>query len=390
MNKIGVLSVEEHIEYLSKLILGVLSIRNFSSYAIIQERDTSYKIECSKHVFSCQKLVLVLNTRVKELTSDNAINKFDGSLVANCVEKEINNFKGQQSIDKIISNLTLLIIDFRSKLGCILDEATLSILEDIGNKFIEISPNASQHCNNLPIDNKNIKFQNLQTWYNEIKWFQIPTLPNRDLEHIILNHSEYTCDKTDLNAITCGRAFNLELSACEIYAMMLLRFSPLPLDCEYSLAKQCRDEGRHALLLLSILDEEQIDINKYPKHFGLWTRVFNEDTFVKCLTSQAVIGEGYSLGNDIDIRNRYLNINKPNFAKIFDHIYIDEIQHVKEGLHWFSFFAGKDKEQVLSEVEQNFPPLNPKVIDINVREYVGFTADQIRKQQKISEENLLV
>jgi uncharacterized ferritin-like protein (DUF455 family) len=68
-------------------------------------------------------------------------------------------------------------------------------------------------------------------------------------------------------------------------------------------------------------------------------------------------------------------------ARLCEWIYLDEIEHVRQGLFWFKLLKGANAAQDLEQLENKFLSFTPKELNISLRRKVGFSDTEIARLQ---------
>lgn len=381
-------TVDEQRNDLFDLTLGFLIFRNIICYTLIYSNDSKQKILLAEKILQCQKIIIELKIVLETLVSPSKSNKFSESLLFIILSKEVMNFNVNNSINYSASILNHFYTNKFSTCNSKWFYHSNQILDKVF-LFILAFTNTSNNHGISVFTEFSIKPATIEEWYEKIKWRKLTQMPGRESSLITMQPEKYTYDKNDINSIIHNRIYNLEIPATEIYAMILVSF-PFKFDgFDFSMAKQIADEGRHADMLLTFLEMANYSIYDKQIHLGIWERVTIGENAAECLASQAVIGEGYTLGNDLALRDLCIENKQLELANLFEIIYIDEIQHVREGIYWYNKLTGKKHDELLKLLEQDFPPLTPRQLDISARQFVGFTQKQIERQILIGAKKIM-
>jgi uncharacterized ferritin-like protein (DUF455 family) len=169
--------------------------------------------------------------------------------------------------------------------------------------------------------------------------------------------------------------------------MLVLRFAGLPPDVQESLTLQCVEEFRHAELLLDALAGEGGRIGETPVSLGIWKNCRAARQAADCIGLEQVIGEGFSLGADLYYAELYRAMGRNDISALHECIYIDEVNHVKNGLASFRRLLGDEAGARLAALEAGSTAkvIGGRYFDEATRRYVGFSDAEIERQRQRSQ-----
>lgn len=210
-----------------------------------------------------------------------------------------------------------------------------------------------------------------------------PMLPARPERLQIVDYVRYDIDRNYPRRKLHQQVFNVEVCAGEVCAMLVLRFAELPADIATSLTLQCVEEFRHAELLLDAQAAEGGQVGETPVSLGIWKNCRAAENAADCIGLEQVIGEGFSLGADLYYAELYRAIGRADIAALHECIYIDEVNHVRNGLTSFRRLLGKEADARLEllEKESKATVIGGRFFNEPARRYVGFSNVEIERQR---------
>jgi uncharacterized ferritin-like protein (DUF455 family) len=184
-----------------------------------------------------------------------------------------------------------------------------------------------------------------------------------------------------------GIVFNIEVSATEICASMIVEHPDAPFELKLDLARQAYDEVRHAEALLARCYELGGKLGESPIDFRIW-RVFRAaESLAEALMLQQRIGEGFGLDIGVLEQEKWSGeLADERTARLFEYINSDETNHVALGNRWIRHLLDDDPAQIAALEAQardkmsamGFLRVAPRAW-IEGRKLAGFTDDEIRE-----------
>src|SRR5207302_5188384 len=120
-----------------------------------------------------------------------------------------------------------------------------------------------------------------------------------------------------------------EIPSTEICAFFLLRFPGTPVEAQTSIARQAREEARHAKAIYKLLKDEGGHLGEYPTTCELWNHVRNVKTLSAGVAIEQVVEEGFGLGHDYFLADLYAKLGRSDLAEFQTWIQADEINHAR-------------------------------------------------------------
>lgn len=212
---------------------------------------------------------------------------------------------------------------------------------------------------------------------------ECPLKPGRAAVHTFQDYIRYPVDGDYIRRKLHQQAFNVEVCAAEVCAMLPLRFADLPPRAGLAMAIQCLEEVRHAEMLVDALREEGGDIGETPISLGIWDAARGAASALECIGLEQVIGEGFSLGADLFYAALYQRMGRADIGALHEDIHLDEVNHVRSGLRWFRELAGPEHAQRLEALEQRSgsKPMAGDFFGEEYRRFVGFSEAEIGRQR---------
>ena len=212
-------------------------------------------------------------------------------------------------------------------------------------------------------------------------WPEVPDSPGRlpTQERAAISDSK----KYDLLKELHGQIFGIEVCAGEVCAAMALRYPDLPQALDFDLARQTYEEGRHARLLLTAYEERGGHIQDFEPSLLVWQSVTSGISLTEMLCIEQFLGEGHSLGYDLQAIEEHNANGHGDLAEIHWSLHTDELVHISQGIEWLRFLAGTQAGEVIANLEPKFAvtPPEEKWFSEELRAFVGFTEEEIARQR---------
>lgn len=342
--------IKEHMAHLVAAAQALTAIRNAAAHALIIEREVAGKIAWSLTLHAAQQAL----STVQDCCHSFALGAAPGSApgAAEGVSVEVHFATIRHSMQAVAS----LGLWAKSELAA--------------QKVLWLLPGMQSGC------------QRLEGSVLPAHW-DCPALPGRPAQLEIVDYVRYELDRDYPRRKLHQQIFNVEVCAGEVCAMLVLRFAELPGDVAESLTLQCAEEFRHAQLLLGALANEGGRIGETPVSLGIWKSCRAAQSAADCIGLEQVIGEGFSLGADLYYAELYRAIGRADMAMLHECIYIDEVNHVKNGLASFHTLLGAQAVERLRTLEaaSKVSVVGGRFFNAAARQYVGFSAAEIERQR---------
>lgn len=340
-------------EVVSLLYLYVKS----KTYSLIVEESTEQKIEHSIDIHNAQKVLHELIIQGGEISLMLSTGVLDYTYA----------YKSRADFEsKVLHIVKGLSITNNIRLG-----------KEILSKIIELTV-----CKSKVTCPNQLQLESILPYSKAIDLDEKLTLPDNSVPQRDPKLKIYSGESKDLslNEITLARAYNLELSACEIYALMINRYGHQNSRLTLGLSQLCMEEAKHCSWLLSELKQRGFNIYSVPIHLKLWDRISPEKTIENCIASQTVLGEGHSLGNDLNLAHKYELLGDFSMSRLYKEIHKEELWHVSFGNFWLQELTNENRSQLIDQVKSRNKSISSKVIDVKDRLLVGFSIDEIKTQ----------
>lgn len=128
---------------------------------------------------------------------------------------------------------------------------------------------------------------------------------------------------------------NHELLATELMALVLLKFPDAPSAFRRGVLATLKEEQAHTRLYLKRMKECGIEFGSFPLSGHFWRLVESMREPIDFVSRLSLTFEQANLDYSLHYANVFRQIGDVETARILQHIYEDEIGHVKHGLHWF-------------------------------------------------------
>lgn len=144
---------------------------------------------------------------------------------------------------------------------------------------------------------------------------------------------------------------DVEVSAMEVCALMMVQNPRMPRAFRYDMARQIWDEARHAVLVEALLREAGAAPGDYSYSALVVKRFQAIPHLSEQLASQQVIQEGNALEMNCDLIATLRRGGKVHAAEAFEFVNADECEHVRIGNRWLRFLTD-DGEGYLGAMER--------------------------------------
>lgn len=259
-------------------------------------------------------------------------------------------------------------------------------LSTLVRRSVESAASALHISAIIPIHIQQLDFVVSHPTLNELPWPEIPTRPAREASKAAIetrSSPEQTLQRL------YDQIFGIEIPAAEVCAAIPLRFTTIPEELDFTLARQTYEEGRHARLLLDAFLGRGGDTSDYEPTFRIWDNMQCGQSLNEALCIEHVLGEGYALGHDLQCIDDYRAQKISDLMDIHISLHEDEMMHVSDGLRWFNRLSEGLSNEFIERLESSFaviPPPEPWFRE-DLRRVVGFTEHQIARQRKLLESN---
>ena len=346
--------IKEHAAHLAAAAQALTAIRNASAHALITEREVAGKIAWSLTLHAAQQAL----STVQDCCRSFALGAAPGA---------VHHAAEGVSVDTHFDTI-------RHSMQAVASLGLWAKSELAAQKVLWLLPAMQSGC------------RRLADQMLPAQW-ECPELPGRPEQLEIVDYVRYELDRDYPRRKLHQQIFNVEVCAGEVCAMLVLRFDTLPGDVAESLTLQCAEEFRHAQLLLGALANEGGRIGETPVSLGIWKSCRAAQSAADCIGLEQVIGEGFSLGADLYYAELYRAIGRADISLLHECIYIDEVNHVKNGLASFRSLLGAHAVERLHTLEASskVSVIGGRFFNASARQYVGFSAAEIARQQSRSQ-----
>jgi uncharacterized ferritin-like protein (DUF455 family) len=376
---LGSISAKEDIEAIAEISFGLRSLRHLLVHQLLLTPETKQKIKLTKLIFLAQCALNCSRSRIQEIELLGLGVTFSDPSIPNFMHT----IENKISLEKVMTLATAIALKVEQHADkcSVANGPTAIALGEIKKHLEPLLEFVKNEPTTVMQVATKVHPRTISDWWADGTPMSLPLYPKREEGLSILPVSQCESNNQDDLAFIHGKIFNIEITAAEICGVMLERFGDLPNDLECNLARQCWDEGRHAELLLDQLELRGGFIGQFPSHLHIWNNSFQARNIAQALCIEQVIGEGHALGCDLVDRDRFLAKQDYELARLCEWIYLDEIDHVRQGLKWYRILSGQDAVQEMITLEDKFPSFLPPSLDVPLRQKVGFTDTEISRLQ---------
>ena len=182
---------------------------------------------------------------------------------------------------------------------------------------------------------------------------------------------------------------NHELLAIELMALCLLRFPNAPINFQRGIVHIISEEQEHLRLYLKRSKSLGVEIGAVPVNSFFWDCLSKMDSEMDFVTGMGLTFEQANLDHCIYYRRLFDAVDDTETVGILDQVYVDELRHVKHGLHWFRKWKPADRTDFFVHEQRLKLPLSPMrakglIFDMKARQDIGFDDDYISQLQVYS------
>jgi len=180
---------------------------------------------------------------------------------------------------------------------------------------------------------------------------------------------------------------SIELQAFELGLRTLIEFykaTNVPIGFLEELLEITVEESVHLGLCLNALKDYDGHWGMFPVHLGLWQVALIEDSLTERILKVHRYLEGSGLDATFSLLNRVKQVpDSIVLEKVISRIAHDEINHVKFGSKWFSYFCEKEGLSNIAECKRilekyyHVLPRRRERMSVSLRQKAGFTTEEI-------------
>lgn len=154
---------------------------------------------------------------------------------------------------------------------------------------------------------------------------------------------------------------NHELLALELMALMLLRFPDAPRAFRKGVAAIMKQEQDHLLLYIQRMNELGLELGALPLNHYFWNTLKTMKSPMDFTLQMSLTFEQANLDFSLYYQREIEKIGDLDTSGILNRVYLEEIEHVKHGVHWFNQWRPSSPVSDWDYYIQNLPhPLNPQ------------------------------
>jgi uncharacterized ferritin-like protein (DUF455 family) len=237
----------------------------------------------------------------------------------------------QKDIDPLVDLPTLLILEeIKTQIIIFKDKSVLSELNCREVHFLW--PNFEEPLLERGLNTDMLPLPILFHKPTKIKKLDKPVFVMNDLSELF-NTPELT--KAFFHFIL----IDIEISAMQICAHMILKNQDMPFDFSTDLSKQIFDEARHAVVMQNFLENLGGEIGDYHYNDQSRTKYMTSPLLHHQLAIQQYIQEGDTYQDSLNFIDYLKNTQRTEMARIFDFVNSDEADHAKIGEKWLLHLA---------------------------------------------------
>lgn len=182
---------------------------------------------------------------------------------------------------------------------------------------------------------------------------------------------------------------NHELLAIELMALCLLRFPDAPVNFQRGIIHIISEEQRHLRLYLSRAKQLGVEAGAVPVNSFFWDCLADMQDPMDFVVGMGLTFEQANLDHCIYYGRLFEAVDDDETVDILNQVYLDEIRHVKHGLHWFRKWKQPEQADFFVHEKALTLPLSPMrakglYFDVKARKEIGFDDDYIQRLQVYS------
>lgn len=179
---------------------------------------------------------------------------------------------------------------------------------------------------------------------------------------------------------------NHELLAIELMALCLLRFPDAPINFQRGIVHIISEEQEHLQMYLNRSKQLGIGIGEVPVNSFFWDCLATMNDPMDFVIGMGLTFEQANLDHCVYYRRLFDAVEDYDTVDILDQVYVDEIRHVKHGLHWFRKWKPSEQADFFVHEQALDLPLSPMrakglFFDIKARKEIGFDDEYIKNLQ---------
>lgn len=152
---------------------------------------------------------------------------------------------------------------------------------------------------------------------------------------------------------------NHELLATELMALVLLKFPDAPAEFRWGVYEALREEQKHTTWYLKRMEECGVKFGDYAVSDFFWRSVAPMETPLDYVSRLSLTFEQANLDYSRFYASVFRRSGDTKTASILEHIYKDEIGHVRYGLEWFRRWKSDNQSDWEAFQAQLAFPLSP-------------------------------
>lgn len=177
---------------------------------------------------------------------------------------------------------------------------------------------------------------------------------------------------------------NHELMALELMALVLLRFPDAPEPFRRGIAQILQEEQRHFTAYLNRMAELGVALGEVPASDYFWNVAADVASPMDFLCRMSLTLEQANLDFAVEYAALFRRLGDEATAAVLDQVHVDELGHVRFGLHWLRRWKDPQQSDWQAWTEHLRFPLTPNRARGNqyhpeVRAQLGFDADYIER-----------
>ena len=178
---------------------------------------------------------------------------------------------------------------------------------------------------------------------------------------------------------------NHELLALELMALALLKFPDAPASFRRGIGETMKEEQAHLKLYMKRMEQLGVEFGDIRMNSFFWNRISTMKSPLEYTVLMSMTFEQANLDFAKYFQEIFRQVGDTETADLLEKVFLDEISHVKHGLHWFNRWRNSAREPLsewqlyLKKIQKFMSAMHAKgpKYSISARRQVGFSQDFI-------------
>ena len=137
---------------------------------------------------------------------------------------------------------------------------------------------------------------------------------------------------------------NHELLALELMALALLKFPDAPASFRRGIGETMKEEQAHLKLYMKRMEQLGVEFGDIRMNSFFWNRISTMKSPLEYTVLMSMTFEQANLDFAKYFQEIFRQVGDTETADLLEKVFLDEISHVKHGLHWFNRWRNSARE----------------------------------------------